>query len=828
MFFSSDADSLPPARRVSEEGTCRMICIRTAIALPVNGLYTYRVPSALQSAVSPGKRVLVPFGNRRVTGYVIEEGVQPDKKLELRDILEVMDDLPLFQPTQIPFFKWIAEYYLHPLGEVIKTALPRGLSPAEVTLYRITETGRALLAAGTAGSGNGLLEKLNRHRHPVPASRLSCNRRLLTVLAAEGCIEAQTRMTGRGAGVYREKWILPGTLSIPEDRFQPMRKTIVDAVCRNGGVSERKLRKAVPGCSGYLGFLVERGSLLRIEKEVYRDPFGESIRPDTPKSPSTEQAGVIDTVSEVFDKGFSAFLLKGVTGSGKTEVYLQLTAACVARGGKAIVLVPEIALISQMEKRFRARFGDDIAILHSRLSKGERFDQWQRIVRGDVSIAIGARSALFAPFTKVSLIVVDEEHDASYKQESGLRYNARDLAVVRGRMEGGIVLLGSATPSIQSTFNTLNQKFRLLELTRRIHQRPLPDITLVDLREWRNERGIRRYITTPLKSALETTLARGEQALLFLNRRGFANHPVCGACGEAITCRNCDIALTLHRGSRAYLCHYCGFSLPATAACPHCAGKDIRLLGMGTEKLEQAIGHLFPSARIARMDRDTTARKGAVMRILKEVKERKVDILIGTQMIAKGHDFPHITLVGIICADLSLSFPDFRAGERTFQLLAQVAGRAGRGEQPGRVILQTYSPDHYSIQCARHQAADRFYDSEIPFRRELRYPPFSRMAQLKVSGADRDETMEHAAATGEVCRRLLSTAPDLQKGIELLGPVEAPLARIAQRYRWQLLLKGRDSLVLHRFLHRLQDDRTAVFRHAHVKVVVDVDPYMMM
>jgi primosomal protein N' (replication factor Y) len=464
--------------------------------------------------------------------------------------------------------------------------------------------------------------------------------------------------------------------------------------------------------------------------------------------------------------------------------------------------------------------------LHSGLSDGERFDQWQRILRREVSIAIGARSAIFAPFAQIGVLIVDEEHDTSYKQEGALYYNARDLAVVRAKLHQGLTLLGSATPSVESHYNVSHNKYVALRLTKRIQQRRLPEITVVDLRNSRDGKGFLRIISQPLYQGLRSTLAQGEQALLFLNRRGYASYPVCSACGAAIKCDNCDISLTLHQAAAAYKCHYCGYTRALQTPCTVCGAAQIKNLGLGTEKIESLAKTLFPEARVARMDGDTTRRKGALVGLLKGLRQREIDIMVGTQMVAKGHDFPHITLVGIICADLSLNFPDFRAGERTFQLLAQVAGRAGRGDTPGRVILQTYNPEHFSITAAQKQDFEAFYEHELQFRQALNFPPFTRMVQIRLSGRDRATTQKQACLFGDICRTLRSSTRDFKAAIEILGPIEAPLSRIAGHYRWQILLKGHPFKVLHRFIHLLMAEKRAL--RGQIRVVIDVDPFFMM
>jgi primosomal protein N' (replication factor Y) len=537
---------------------------------------------------------------------------------------------------------------------------------------------------------------------------------------------------------------------------------------------------------------------------------------------------VVATVLEKLGKGFQTYLLYGITGSGKTEVYMRAVAAALDQGYQALVLVPEIALISQTERLFRARFGDCIALLHSGLSQGERFDQWMRIVRKEARVAIGARSAIFAPFNRLGLIIVDEEHDDSYKQESKLRYHARDLAVVRAKLEGAVALLGSATPSVQSYYNVQAKKFKGLSLWKRVENRGLPDVKVVDLRAPQGGRYAKPFMTEELKEAVAETLNRGEQVLLFLNRRGFANYPTCTCCGEPVRCKNCDVTMTLHQGTNAFRCHYCGYSCAQTVGCRACGNPKIKLLGLGTEQVEAKVKTIFPEARVARMDRDTTARKGALLGILKDLREGAIDILVGTQMVAKGHHYPNITLVGILCADLSLNFPDFRAGERTFQLLAQVAGRAGRGSRRGHVILQTLNPEHFCVVTARDQDYPAFYEHEIRFRRDLRYPPYCRLIQILVAGKDRDQTARYAQSVGKICRALQSERKTYQKEIELLGPVAAPLTRIRKAYRWQLLLKGLRVEPLHALTRALRTRVEREIPKAAVKVVVDVDPMDML
>ena len=802
--------------------------IEVAMAMPVPGTYTYGVPDALSSAVAAGVRVLVSFGRRRATGYVLGP-VSPPEGKEIKPILDVMDDAPLFPASMIPLFRWTAEYYKHPLGAVIQTALPGGLTVAESPTWCITAAGRARLAEDglTADEARVLTLLL---RKPL---------RTLSVPAIPGAVLAslqrrdyiQRRQTLRagGAKALQERWVrLPSSKAPVEGSLSPKKQALLAAVAAAGELPVHALAARMPHASSHLRELARAGRLESFTRRLYRDPFGEAILPDTAPVLTVDQEAVVGTVCAALGTGFRTFLLKGVTGSGKTEVYLRVASHAMTSGRSVVVLVPEIALITQTERRFRARFGEHVAVLHSGLSAGERYDQWSRILRREVRIAVGVRSAVFAPFSDLGVIIVDEEHDASYKQEGGLHYSARDLAVVRAQQSGAVALLGSATPSLQSYYNVRSGKYTELTLPERIEARSLPEVRAVDLRQCRDLRGPGRFISAELNQAMAATLERGEQTLLFLNRRGYANFPVCAACGEALRCRQCNITLTLHQADNAYRCHYCGFRLPATAGCSACGSKQIKRLGMGTEKVEAAIRALFPAARVARMDRDTTRRRGEILRLLKGLREKTIDILIGTQMVTQGHDVPGITLVGIICADLSLSFPDFRAGERTFQLLSQVAGRAGRGDRPGRVILHTYNPGHVSIRAACAQDFGAFYESEIGFRKALGYPPVTRMVQLRLSGRDERVARAQAEALGAQCRSLQAADPDWVASLQLLGPIEAPLTRIAGHYRWQILVKSLHAAELHRFVDRLLAVYPQGASRSRVKMVVDVDPLYLM
>jgi len=736
--------------------------IEVAVALPVEGTFTYRVPDALSLLAEPGKRVLVPFGSRKITGYILGDAI-PSDHYEIKLILDILDDAPLFPESMLAFFKWISEYYLHPIGQVVQCALPKGLTLCDAAEIALTDQGKTALS----------------------------------------------------------------------DSLNPLEQKVLKQL-ETGGVSLKTLIKKCNITTSLIQLMQRRGWIVRQQKlkgakrkrKTFKDPFGEPIEPDTAPILTTEQHEAVSRITDSLSKGFSGWLLAGVTGSGKTEVYMRLAAQIIRHGLGVIVLVPEIALISQTERRFRARFGECVAVLHSSLSGGERYSQWRRIAQGQANIAIGARSAVFAPFDKIGLIIVDEEHDSSYKQDNDLLYNARDLALVRAKLSDCPAILGSATPSIQTYYNAGIEKLTELNLNCRVQERPMPQISVVDLRKIRDFRGIRRFISPELHQAMSQTLSKNEQVLLFLNRRGFAAFPVCAECGASLRCEHCDISMTLHKGDNAYKCHFCGFSRSSGANCPTCGSYNIKFLGLGTERVEEAVKALFPQARVARMDRDTTSKKGALLNILKDLRQNKIDILVGTQMVAKGHDFPNITLVGIICADLTLNLPDFRAGEQTFQLLAQVSGRAGRGDAPGRVILQTYAPNHFSIVSAQAQDFKAFCQREIQSRQALNYPPFSRLIQLRISGQDAEQVQEFADALGGICRELKKNASFFH-AITILGPAESPISRIAGHYRWQILLKSTSSKLLHEFARHLLAQKSALPHHRQIVLTADVDPLFL-
>ncbi|MFC1889695.1 primosomal protein N' [Thermodesulfobacteriota bacterium] len=815
-------------------------CAEVALAVPLRRAYSYLIPEGLRDQVRTGMRVLVPLRNRRVTGFVVAVGAPPEGH-DLKEIADVLDDAPLFDAGELAFFRWIASYYASPLGEVLKTALPAGIGVEEKKTVTITSEGVEALALGGLPALQGrVLEELEAGK-AMPARTLNnrLGRRVpgstLDALAARGLVEVHRDLQDartRPLTVKVVTWTGDEQASVKVEnlgRRAPRRAELMQWLSGRGRASISEVRTACPSASRHLGLLEAEGLVSIEEQEVCRDPFhDESVSPERAPILTDEQNRVLAGIEgAIRTRQFSPFLLNGITGSGKTEVYMRAIAIALELGRKALVLVPEISLTPQTVRRFRARFGDCIAVLHSGLSAGERFDQWRRIKRGEVPIVIGARSAVFAPIRKLGVVVVDEEHDPSYKQEEGVRYNARDLAVVRAKSDNALVILGSATPSLESTYNAGTGKFFALSLSKRIGERDLPAIEIVNMRE--EDRSGGGIFSASLRAAIGDNFLAEGQSLLFLNRRGFANFMQCRSCGHVMQCRDCSISMTYHQGASRIVCHYCDFSTSIPGKCPECGKPDFLGKGIGTERIEAEVRSILPGARIVRMDRDTMRGRNAHARVIEKIRSGAVDVVVGTQMITKGHDFPGITLVGILAADASLHFPDFRSSERTFQLITQVAGRAGRGDQPGRVVIQTYSPNHYSILHASSHAYSDFYDAEIVFRKELGYPPFSRLANLRVQGGDEKKTRETARAIAKNAKALANRIGTKSDPLRVLGPSTAPLFRIKKKYRFNILIRGCTHGAVHRLLDRLLDDMESKRRIPRgVDFHVDVDPVSMM
>jgi primosomal protein N' (replication factor Y) len=789
----------------------------------VQAALTYGVPEPWRSLAVPGKRVRVPLGPRKVTGYLVGSREAP-AVAGTKEIEAILDDEPLLDTHLLDLTRWAADYYLSSWGEVIRTALPPGIDSLSRRVARLTEAGRLTL------EGHAILRPGEREilqslaaRAAVPLGSLA--RRapqaevLLRGLAQRGLISVAAevrppRVRPQTVPVYR---IAPGVEveAVP----LPARAERQRAVLRAVAAAPRGLTRAEAGAGSpaALAALVKKGLLLMEEVEMTRDPFAGPLAPaDLPKTLAPAQAAALQAIREAIDTHrFQPLLLYGVTGSGKTEVYLQAIQSVLDQGGQALVLVPEIALTPLSVQRFRARFGGRVAALHSGLTGGERFDAWRRIKGGGADIVIGARSAVFAPLPRLGMVVVDEEHDPSYKQDDSPCYHGRDVAVMRAKQLGIPVLLGSATPSLESYERAAAGRYRLLTLSERIEARPLPQVEIVDLRR---VEGGERLLSPPLCDAIAACLARQEQCLLFLNRRGFSSLLLCEECGATIGCPHCSLTLTYHAARGRLRCHTCDFERRPPDQCPGCRGARMRYLGFGTQQLEAAVTARFPQARVARMDRDTSGTWRAAERILDDLAQGRTDILVGTQMIGKGHDVPNVTLVGVVSADMALNLPDFRAGERAFALFTQVVGRAGRGDRPGMALIQTFNPDHYILRAVQAQDYAALWAAESPLRREQGLPPFGRAVLALLSSAT-EPAVEAAAVE---FARLLREAGLRADG--LCGPAPAPLYRVRSRYRWHLFIKGADLRKLHQRVWAAAKQLRASPVSRGVRLDLDIDP----
>jgi primosomal protein N' (replication factor Y) len=775
------------------------LVVEVAVPVPLDETFDYALEEGARA--EPGARVLVPHGGRRVVGVVIaaKSGEEARARGPLRRVIQVLDDEPVLPAALLSAVLRAAHDALCPPGIALAAAVPPGTAPRPGTRVSLLPAGlRALERGELRGTLARVLWALGkrprseaelRSRFPAAVPALARLERLGLVSRAAGTdpprVRAQTER------VYR---VAPGVdlaRAKQELARAPKRLELLLALGPN---------PAPARSSPALRALVEAGLVLCEERELSRATHVEPLTKtaDAPELTAHQRSALAEIAAAIEAGRHTQFLLYGITGSGKTEVYQRAAEVALARGRGAIILVPEISLTHQVVDRFRARFGERVAVLHSGLSGGERFDQWRAIREGRVPIAIGARSAVFAPYEELGLIAIDEEHDGAYKSEEGFRYHARDVARLRAERASCPLVLGSATPDVTTAWRCAHGEIERLTLPERVASRPLPTVEIVDLAAERARGARRGMVSRPLRDALIETLAAGRQAILFLNRRGFAGRVYCFACGFAIHCRHCDVSLVYHSGEGPrrpndpfegeLRCHYCGYREDPVDACTSCGSREGGMQGFGTERLFEELVAAYPTARIGRLDRDTSARKGAQRSILAAFHRGEIDVLIGTQMVAKGHDVPGVTLVGVIMADLGLHFPDFRAGERTFQLLTQVAGRAGRGDDPGKVVIQTFLPQHYAVALARTHDYPRFYREEIARRRPHGWPPFRDLVQLALSGR-RAQAVEQAA---QALAGLAKTVPcdDAGEAVEVLGPAPAPLSRIRDEFRWQLLLLG--------------------------------------
>jgi len=804
-----------------------------ALPVPLDTAFTYHIPDGLEPVV--GGRVLVPFRQQRMSAIVVDaHNRQPSVKT--KDILNVLDVAPVLDDSLMRLARWIADYYLAPLGEVFRTMLPLGAEFKRAIAYRITEEGRlALHQAGMSGS--------SARSRRTPEEQLT-EFRVLDYLGARDTVrEESLRAVARVSktllsGMGRKKWIVREDFSGVRDATRTVKVAIlksadcklnenqsllVDTLAAAGGRVTVEILHTLDVPRTTLGTLVKRGLVEIAEEPEQFSVSGLKAR----RSPfdfqfNSAQQGALKRIREAVDsRTFSGMLLHGVTGSGKTAVYLAVMRAVLEAGRSAILLVPEIGLTPAMAADLHQVFGNEVAILHSALSDQERAEQWHRIKRGAARIVVGTRSAVFAPVADLALIIVDEEQDSSYKQEETPRYHARDVAVMRAKMANAIVVLGSATPSLESYFNAKKKKYALVELPDRVEQRPLPEVEIIDMRQEFQETGHEQVISRKLTEEIKERLSRHEQVMVLLNRRGYSPVVLCRTCGKTLECKNCAIALTHHKRARKMQCHYCGYTAPVPQHCIHCGSEYVYFLGTGSEKLEELLHGLFPEARIGRLDRDTVRGRDDFERMLAGMDAGEIDLLVGTQMIAKGHDIHNVTLVGVVGADMALGMPDFRAAERTFQLLTQVAGRAGRGGTHGKVVLQTYFPDHYAVQFAANHDFAGFYEKELRFRSWMHYPPYSALANVLVRSSKLDEALQWSGTLGKWFEKTR------HEGIRVLGPAAAPILRLKQDYRYHFILKSASREKLNTLL-RTMLAYAAQQKIPRTQVIVDVDALWLM
>ena len=809
-----------------------------ALPVPLRSVFTYAIPDRLAGSIFAGSRVLVPFRNHAMTGVVVQaSSARPDpaRVKNIKEIVEVLDPIPVLTPEMIELGRWIAGYYVAPPGEVFRAMLPPQIDLRHERELRITDAGHARRDELDAGGNRSesevaelaLLSLMHIENKPVRADRLrklpggeAAAERLLR----RGQLEAREVTLHRHARTQRiVAWNFDERDTRADADASPLeeKKTRIQHVLEQerGPLPLPVLAKLAKVSRPFIERLILQGKLksweepLAVEEDLFDldyTPPSNILNPDQERALG-EVRGWLD--SNVFKVG----LLYGVTGSGKTEVYLGAVEAALARNKTALILVPEIALTLWIGRLCRARLGPSVAVLHSALAEVERAREWWRVRRGEARVVVGTRSAVFAPLENLGLIVVDEEQEASYKQEETPRYHGRDVAIVRAKLTGAVALLGSATPSLESFHHARAGKYHLLQLDSRVENRPMAPVEIVDLREDFRATHKAGALSSKLTEAIAARQEAGTQSLILINRRGYSWFVICRSCGAGIQCENCSISLTYHKQQDRLVCHYCGFSRLVPKTCPKCSSEHVYFFGAGAEQLEEKLREKFPGAKVARLDRDAVRTKRAYQQVLGDFASGKIDILVGTQMVAKGHDFQRVTLVGVVSADSQLSLPDFRAAERTFQLLTQVAGRAGRGALPGEVLVETYYPEHYAIQLAARQDYLAFFEKELQFRRLLHYPPFTALASILV----RDTKIENAIRWSRQLSGFL--APKQSQGIKVLGPAAAPLARLKREYRFQFLLKAPKRSQLTRILSELLafSETEEIPQKA---VLVDVDP----
>ncbi|MBZ5549442.1 MAG: primosomal protein N' [Acidobacteriia bacterium] len=826
-----------------------------ALPVPLDMAFTYAIPPGMEPVV--GGRVLVPFRQQRMSGIVVELHDRPPQA-KTKNVIEALDLSPVLDEKLLKLGKWIADYYLAPVGEVFRTMLPLSAEFKRAITYRITDGGQmALHLAGMSGSPA-------RSRR-TPEEQLVEFRVLDYLAERESVREERLRAATRApktllSGMVRKKWIAREDVSAARDAARTVKvavllaaeenketgegetpsrqpagrrrytsklnenqQTLVEALAAAGGRVPVETLRGLEIPRTTLGTLVKRGMVALVDEP--QDFTMSKIKPR--RSPfefefSPAQKEALAKILEGVSSGkFSGMLLHGVTGSGKTAVYLAGMREVLEQGRSSILLVPEIGLTPALAADLHQAFGDEVAILHSGLTDAERAEQWHRIKRGEARVVVGTRSAVFAPVSDLALLIVDEEQDSSYKQEETPRYHARDVAVMRAKMAGAVVALGSATPSLESYYNAKKNKYALVELPDRVEQRPLPEVEILDMRQEFQETGHEQVISRKLAEEIRERLEKKEQVMVLLNRRGYSPVALCRTCGKTLQCKNCAVSMTHHKREHKMECHYCGYVARIPDKCMHCGSEYVYFVGTGSEKLEELLHGMFPQARIGRLDRDTVRGREDFERALNALNEGELDMLVGTQMIAKGHDVHGVTLVGVVGADIALGLPDFRAAERTFQLLTQVAGRAGRGQAPGKVVLQTYFPDHYAVQfAARHDFAG-FYDKELQFRSWMHYPPYSAIANVLIRSEKLDDALTWS---GELGRWFEKTR---HEGIRVLGPAAAPILRLKRDYRYHFILKSPSREKMNTLLRAMLAE-AAARKIPRTQIIVDVDAVWLM
>jgi len=797
------------------------VAVEIAIPLPGNQNYFYSFPRSNKKSVIPGTRVQVPFRNRVVIGFIIGFG-EPPEGIELKEIIDVVDDAPLFDEKRLDFYKWLADYYCSSLGMILKIAHPGGLGTTLRRYIELTDKGLSKNELGDnkeSGIINtiALTERITVERLFQLVEDISFND--LNRLIKKGLIEYRYKLK-EISPKYRNKVQFIETenekIGLLKKKM-PAKGLIAEYISIHNNIYEEELREIFPNVKNHLGWLKDNSFIEITKEEVFRDPF-KNISAGKPEilELTIEQKTALKKIDESINQNeYSTFLLHGVTGSGKTEVYIRAITEVVKKGKEAIVLVPEISLTPLLVKRFRNRFGDKVAVIHSLLSEGERFDAWRRARDGRVKIIIGARSAVFAPFKNIGIIILDEEHETTYKQDDSPFYNARDAAIMLGKKSGAVVILGSATPSVESYSNCLKHKYTYLSLPLRVTNQSLPDVHVVDMRKHKGT-----LFSKQLEREIISNFENKYQTIIFLNRRGYSTLLIFEDSGETFSCPNCSIPFTYHKDDNSIKCHYCGSSEDFEVIKKN-TGSRLKGIGIGTQLVEHELKKLLPRARIDRMDRDTTGSKSKLMSLYSKLENKTVDILIGTQMVTKGHDLPGVTLVGVVSADNLLGIPDFRSGERTFQMITQVAGRAGRGDLPGKVIVQTYNPSHPSIKYAVKQDSTAFLNNEIKLREYIGYPPFSRIVNFRFSSTDEAAIKKFIKKCEKFTKNAVSKLSS--NSVELLGPSECPIYRIKNRFRFQMVLKSKNIGLLHGLSKGIYGEISK--QKSNIRIQLDIDPY---